>query len=166
MIEYYHTIENEINLENLNHERLNLKRVWSNSKNPLSKDEIDDFLKTAKIFWEYRNLNIENELNTDFQSQIITYMNQNYRNISQSMRNLIEIKLIELKKFLEKGINLYCHFDEMALKILYIAKYNTKLALFFIYKNLNPFIEGKYFKNNLIIYNMLFVSKITFIFLC
>ena len=141
MNEYYNKIENELNLDDFDNERKNTRKVWSNSKNPLSNEEIEIYLKTAKIFWDYRNLNIENELNNDFQDEIILYINEN-KTINNSKRNTIESKLIELKKFVEKGVNLNCHFDEMALKILHISKYKIKMALFFLYKSINPFIEG------------------------
>jgi len=144
MQEYYYKIENEINLDEVVYERKNIRRVWSCSKNPLTQEELNNYLNIAKIFWNYRNLNIENELNTDFQDDIIKYINNN-KSISNSKKNLVENKLNEIRKFLERGINLNCHFDEMALKILYIAKYNVDLALFFLYKNFNPFIEGKFY---------------------
>lgn len=141
--EYYNKIETEINLDDLAHERKNIRRVWSNCKNPLNDNEIDYYLKIAKIFWNYRNLNIENEINSDFQDEIIKFMNNNNKILSNSKRNAVESKMNEIKKFIEKGIGLNCHFDEIALKILHIAKYNVNLALFFLYKNFNPYLEGR-----------------------
>lgn len=140
--DYYNKIENEINLDEVVHERQNIRRVWSNSKNPLKEEEIENYLRVGKIFWNYRNMNVENEINSDFQDEIIKFMNTNNKIISNSKRNTIENKLNEIRKFLEKGVHLNCHFDEIALKTLHIAKYNINLALFFLYKNFNPYLEG------------------------
>jgi len=140
--EYYNMIENEINLDDVVYERQNIRKVWSNAKNPLKSEEINNYLKIGKIFWNYRNINLENELHSDFNEEIIKFMNNN-KNISTSKRNIIENKLNEIKKFLDKGVNLNYHFDEIALKILYIARYDVNLALFFLYKNFNPYLEGK-----------------------
>ncbi len=142
MNDYYNKIESEINLDEVVHERQNIRRVWSNSKNPLKESEIIHYLRIGKYFWNYRNLNVENDIHSDFHEEIIKFMDSNNKIISNSKRNSVEAKLSEITKFLEKGINLNCHFDEIALKILHIAKYNVNLALYFLYNNFNPYLEG------------------------
>ena len=64
--EYTDKYEKQINFDEEEYERSQLKQVWSVSKNPFSKEEIDKYLRTARLFWNYRNLNLENELCADY----------------------------------------------------------------------------------------------------
>jgi hypothetical protein len=146
MEEYYDKIENEMNLDEVDYERSDLKKVWSAEKNPLSEEELRKYLNTARIFWEYRNLNIENELCADFFIDLDDYIKENKIHYL-SKGSLIREKVEGLKKFLKMGINLNTHFDEMAMKILHICRYKTKIALLFLFKGINPYIEGKFEKN-------------------
>ncbi len=142
MEEYYDRIENFINFEDEEYERQDMKKVWSVKENPLDDINLRNYLNTARIFWNYRNIYVENELSADFFEDLNTFLNENkiyYSNKGQ----VIQSKITLLKKFLKNGINFNCHFDEIALKILHICKYKTKIALMFLYKQINPFIEGK-----------------------
>jgi len=144
MEEYYDRIENLINFEEEEYERKDMKKVWSIKDNPLEENELNDYLLKARIFWNYRNLNVENELSADFFDDLNIFLNENKTFLSNKGQ-LIQNKIVSLKKFLKNGINFNCHFDEMALKILHICKYKPKIALMFLYKQINPFIEGKFY---------------------
>ncbi len=142
MEEYYDKIENEMNLDEIDYERNDLKKVWSAENNQLSEEDFKKYLCTARIFWEYRNINIENELCADFFIDLDDYLKDNKINcFNKSI--LIREKVESLKNFLKMGINLNTHFDEMAMKILHICKYKTKVALLLLFKGINPYIEGK-----------------------
>jgi hypothetical protein len=143
MDEYYDRIENEINFDEEEYERHDMKKVWSVRDNTLSDRELTEYLNTARIFWNYRNLNVENELSADFFDDLNIFLTENKMYCSNKGQ-LIQNKVILLKKFLKNGINFNCHFDEMAMKILHICKYKTKIALMFLYKQINPFIEGMF----------------------
>ena len=60
----------------------------------------------------------------------------------------------ELKELVRRGIDLNCHYDEMSLKMLYLCNYKMKVALFLLYKQLNPFIEEveEGFKSDVLIF--------------
>jgi hypothetical protein len=141
MDEYYDKIENEINLDEVDYERHEMKKVWSCEDNPFNDEQLDNYLNTARIFWDYRNLNIENELCADFFTDLEEYIKDNKINFFNK-GHIISNKVELLKKFLKRGVNLTTHFDEMALKILHICQYKQKVALLFLLKGFNPFIEG------------------------
>jgi len=110
---------------------------------------IEEYLRKARIFWTYRNLNIENELCADFFVDLEVYLKENQ--ICMNNRGeIINNKINFLKNFLKNGIHLNCSFDEMALKILHISNYKPKIALLFLFKGWNPFIEEveESFKND------------------
>jgi hypothetical protein len=141
MSEYYNRIENEINFDEDEYERSELTKVWSRI-NPLSKKEIDEYLSRARIFWDYRNIYCENELSADFFDDLSIFMNEN-KLFQSNKGQLIQEKISTLKIFLKNGIHFNCYFDEIALKILHICNYKTKIALLFLSRKTNPFIEGK-----------------------
>jgi hypothetical protein len=142
MEEYYDRIENDINFEEVDYERADMRKVFSGRETSLSEIEIQQYLNKARIFWNYRNLNVENELCADFFEDLNTFFKENKISFN-SQAQILNNKINFLKTFLKNGIHLNCHFDEMALKILHICKYKTKIALFFLFKQINPFIEGK-----------------------
>jgi len=133
------------------YERQSLRMVY-NSSNKLNSETIDNYLKDARFFWNYRNLNIENETSGNFFHFLEDFkrFNQSYLKLSIYHKNQIEKKIEQLKKFITFGISLDSHFEEMALKILHISKYKTKIALFFLFKGINPFLdeEVENFKSN------------------
>jgi hypothetical protein len=150
--EYTDKYEKEINFDEEEYERNQLKQVWSVSKNPFSKEEIDKYLKTARLFWNYRNLNLENELCADYYEECEKIMKK--KNISDKLKKKILKLMKELKELVRRGIDLNCHYDEMSLKMLYLCNYKMKVALFFLYKQLNPFIEEveEGFKSDVLIF--------------
>ncbi len=107
----------------------------------MSNNEIDEYLYKARIFWTYRNLNIENELCADFYEHLQKLTKEN-KSFIFNKEQVVQDKIDFLNNFLKNGIHLNCHFDEMALKILHISNYNIKIALLFLLKGMNPFIEG------------------------
>jgi hypothetical protein len=141
MDEYFDKIENEINLDEVDYERADMKKVWSADTNNLTEEEIGEYLRTARIFWEYRNLNIENELCADFFNDLDDYIKENKIHFFNK-GSMIREKTEALKKFLKMGVHLNTHFDEMALKILHICQYKQKVALLFLFKGINPYVEG------------------------
>ena len=150
--EYTDKYEKEINFDEEEYERNQLKQVWSVSKNPFSKEEIDKYLKTARLFWNYRNLNLENELCADYYEECEKIMKK--KNISDKLKKKILKLMKELKELVRRGIDLNCHYDEMSLKMLYLCNYKMKVALFLLYKQLNPFIEEveEGFKSDVLIF--------------
>ena len=150
--EFTEKYEKEINFDEEEYERNQLKQVWSVSKNPFSKEEIDKYLKTARLFWNYRNLNLENELCADYYEECEKIMKK--KNISDKLKKKILKLMKELKELVRRGIDLNCHYDEMSLKMLYLCNYKMKVALFLLYKQLNPFIEEveEGFKSDVLIF--------------
>ena len=150
--EYTDKYEKQINFDEEEYERNQLKQVWSVSKNPFSKEEIDKYLRTARLFWNYRNLNLENELCADYYEECEKIMKK--KNISDKLKGKIIKLMKELKELVRRGIDLNCHYDEMSLKMLYLCNYKMKVALFFLYKQLNPFIEEieEGFKSDVLIF--------------
>ena len=150
--EYTDKYEKEINFDEEEYERNQLKQVWSVSKNPFSKEEIDKYLKTARLFWNYRNFNLENELCADYYEECEKIMKK--QNISDKLKKKIIKLMKELKELVRRGIDLNCHYDEMSLKMLYLCNYKMKVALFLLYKQLNPFIEEieEGFKSDVLIF--------------
>lgn len=139
MYEFTDKYENKINFEEEEHERNDLIQVWSVEKNPLSSEELDKYIRTARLFWNYRNIHIEEDLCADFFHECEQKMKS--KKIASKLKNKI-IKLIkELKELIKRGIDLNSHYDEMSLRILHLCKYKTNVALIFLYKGLNPFIE-------------------------
>ena len=135
-------IENEVNEDEIDYERHDMKKVWSNIENPFSEKEIDQYLKNARLFWNYRNIGLEQELFSIYFNELKTYLKEN-KELFIKKAKIVQEKIDDLKYYLNQGIHLNNHFDEMALKILYICKFKQKVALIFIYKGFNPFIEGK-----------------------
>ena len=150
--EFTEKYEKEINFDEEEYERNQLKQVWSVSKNPFSKEEIDKYLKTARLFWNYRNFNLENELCADYYEECEKIMKK--QNISDKLKKKIIKLMKELKELVRRGIDLNCHYDEMSLKMLYLCNFKMKVALFFLYKQLNPFIEEieEGFKSDVLIF--------------
>lgn len=144
MDEYYDKIENKVNEDDVEYERNELKKIWSNDQNPLSEKKIEEFLNVSRMFWNYNNLNIENELCSDFFNDLEEFIKDKKLNLMNKRKN-INFKIESLKLFLKKGINLSTHCDEISLKILHICNYKVKVALLFLLKGFNPFIEGKFF---------------------
>ena len=137
--EYKEKYENEINFDEEEYERNQLKQIWSVSKNPYSKQQIDKYLRTARLFWNYRNFNLENELCCDYFDECEKIMKK--KEISEKLKRKIMKLMKELRELIRRGIDLNCHYDEMSLKMLHLCNYKMKVALFFLYKQLNPFIE-------------------------
>ena len=137
--EFTEKYENEIDFDEEEYERNQLKQVWSVSKNPFSKDEIDKYLRTARLFWNYRNFNIENELCGDYFEECEKIMKK--KSISEKLKKKIIKLMKELKELIRRGVDLNCHYDEMSLKMLYLCNYKMNVALLFLFKQLNPFIE-------------------------
>ncbi len=63
------------------------------------------------------------------------------KKIVPKLKNKIMKLIKELKELIKRGINLNSHYDEMSLRVLHLCKYKTNIALLFLYKGLNPFIE-------------------------
>jgi len=126
--------------------------VYSSS-NKLSIEEIDKFIRNARFFWNYKNLNVENETSGNFFEFLDDFKkyNQSYLKLSNYHKNQIEKKVEQLRKFISFGVNLDSHFEEMALKILHICKYKPNIALLFFFKGINPFVdeEAENFKSNI-----------------
>ena len=137
--EFTDKYENKINFDEEEYERNDLKQVWSVLKNPFKKEEIDKYLNTAKLFWNYRNMFLENELCADFFEECENIMKK--KKISEKLKNKIHQLMRELKELVRRGIDLNCHFDEMCLKMLHLCNYKMNVALLFLYKQFNPFIE-------------------------
>ena len=66
MYEYTDKYENQINFDEEEYERKDLIQVWSMEKNPLSEEELNNYIKTSRLFWNYRNIHIEEDLCSDF----------------------------------------------------------------------------------------------------
>lgn len=159
MYEFTDRYENQINFEDDEYERKQLKQVWSCS-NPLSPEEISSYVKTARLFWNYRNMFLENELCSDFFEECERLMKG--KKMSEKLKERIHKLMTELKGLVRRGVDLNCHYDEMALKMLHICKYKVKVALLFLYKQLNPFVEEaeEGFKNDVFFFQSEIVSII------
>jgi hypothetical protein len=131
--------ENKINFDEEEYERNDLIQVWSVEKNPLSEEELNKYIEKAKLFWNYRNVHIEEDLCSDFFQECEQKMKTT--KISTKLKNKINKLIKELKELVEKGITLDSHYEEMSLRVLHLCKYKTNVALFFLFKGLNPFIE-------------------------
>ena len=139
MYEFIEKYENKINFDEEEYERNDLIQVWSKENNPLSEDELNKYLNTARMFWNYSNVHIEEDLCADFFQECESKMKG--KKIGTKLKNKI-LKLIkELKELIKRGINLNSHYDEMSLRVLHLCKYKTNIALLFLYKGLNPFVE-------------------------
>ena len=150
--EFKNKYETQINFDEEEYERNQLKQVWSVSKNPFSKEEINKYLNTARLFWNYRNFNLENELCCDYFDECEKIMKK--KEISEKLKRKIMKLMKELRELIRRGIDLNCHYDEMSLKMLHLCNYKMKVALFFLYKQLNPFIEEveEGFKSDVLIF--------------
>ena len=82
---------------------------------------------------------IEEELCKDFFEECEKIMKK--KKMSDKFKGKINQLMKELKQLVRRGVDLNCHFDEMSLKILHLCGYKMKVALFFLLKQLNPFIE-------------------------
>ena len=139
MYEFIEKYENKINFDEEEYERNDLIQVWSKENNPLSEDELNKYLNTARMFWNYSNVHIEEDLCADFFQECDSKMKG--KKIGTKLKNKI-LKLIkELKELIKRGISLNSHYDEMSLRVLHLCKYKTNIALLFLYKGLNPFVE-------------------------
>ncbi len=139
MYEFTDKYENKINFEEEEYERNDLVQVWSVEKNPLTEEELNNYINTARLFWNYRNIHIEEDLCADFFQECEQKMKN--EKIVQKLKTKISKLIKELKELIKRGINLNSHYDEMSLRILHLCKYKTNVALLFLYKGLNPFIE-------------------------
>ncbi len=139
MYEFTDKYENKINFEEEEYERNDLVQVWSVEKNPLSEEELNNYINTARLFWNYRNIHIEEDLCSDFFQECEQKMKN--KKIVPKLKNKITKLIKELKELIKRGINLNSHYDEMSLRVLHLCKYKTNVALLFLYKGLNPFIE-------------------------
>ena len=139
MYEFTDKYENKINFDEEEYERNDLIQVWSKENNPLTEEELNKYIETAKIFWNYRNVHIEEDLCADFFQECETKMKS--KKIVPKLKNKITKLIKELKELIKRGINLNSHYDEMSLRVLHLCKYKTNIALLFLYKGLNPFIE-------------------------
>ena len=137
--EFYEKIQKNINQDVSEYERASMRKVWS--CNRLSNMEIEEYIKTCRLFWNYRNFLLESDTCFDFYKLVKTYKKERLR-LSNNQKLIIGYKIRNLKDFVNYGITLNNHFEEMCLKILNICKFSTKKAVFFIFKNINPFIEG------------------------
>lgn len=139
MYEFTEKYENRINFDEEEYERNDLIQVWSKENNPLTEEELNKYIETAKLFWNYRNVHIEEDLCADFFHECDTKMKS--KKIVPKLKNKIMKLIKELKELIKTGINLNSHYDEMSLRVLHLCKYKTNIALLFLYKGLNPFIE-------------------------
>ena len=139
MYEFTDKYENKINFEEEEYERNDLVQVWSVEKNPLSKEELNNYINTARLFWNYRNIHIEEDLCADFFQECEQKMKN--KKILPKLKGKITKLIKELKELIKRGITLNSHYDEMSLRVLHLCKYKTNVALLFLYKGLNPFIE-------------------------
>ena len=139
MYEFTDKYENKINFDEEEYERNDLVQVWSVEKNPLSEEELNNYMNTAKLFWNYRNIHIEEDLCADFFQECEQKMKN--KKILPKLKNKITKLIKELKELIKRGISLNSHYDEMSLRVLHLCKYKTNVALLFLYKGLNPFIE-------------------------
>ena len=139
MYEFTDKYENKINFDEEEYERKDLIQVWSVEKNPLSEEELNNYINTARLFWNYRNIHIEEDLCSDFFQECEQKMKN--KKIVPKLKNKITKLIKELKELIKRGINLNSHYDEMSLRVLHLCKYKTNIALLFLYKGLNPFIE-------------------------
>ena len=139
MYEFTDKYENKINFDEEEYERNDLIQVWSKENNPLSEEELNKYIETAKIFWNYRNVHIEEDLCADFFNECEAKMKS--KKIVPKLKNKITKLIKELKELIKRGINLNSHYDEMSLRVLHLCKYKTNIALLFLYKGFNPFIE-------------------------
>ena len=139
MYEFTDKYENKINFEEEEYERNDLVQVWSVEKNPLSEEELNNYINTARLFWNYRNIHIEEDLCADFFLECEQKMKN--KKILPKLKNKITKLIKELKELIKRGISLNSHYDEMSLRVLHLCKYKTNVALLFLYKGLNPFIE-------------------------
>ena len=139
MYEFTDKYENKINFEEEEYERNDLVQVWSMEKNPLTEEELNNYINTARLFWNYRNIHIEEDLCADFFQECEQKMKN--KKILPKLKNKITKLIKELKELIKRGINLNSHYDEMSLRVLHLCKYKTNVALLFLYKGLNPFIE-------------------------
>ena len=160
MYEFTDKYENKLNFDEEEYERGQLKQVWSSIQNPLSEEEINEYVKTARLFWTYRNMFLENELCADFFEECDKLMKG--KKMSDKLKERIHQLIDELKGLVRRGVDLNCHYDEMALKMLHMCGYKTKVALLFLYKQLNPFIEEaeEGFKNDVLFFQSEIVSII------
>ena len=139
MYEFTDKYENKINFEEEEYERNDLVQVWSVEKNPLSEEDLNNYLNIARLFWNYKNVHIEEDLCADFFHECEQKMKT--KKIPPKLKNKITKLIKELEELIKRGINLNSHYDEMSLRILHLCKYKTNVALLFLYKGLNPFIE-------------------------
>ena len=106
--------------------------------NELSDEVINQYLKDAMFFWNYREYNLENSFCSDFMEYI--------HDIKKETNDFETIKMIDndisiIKSFIKNGLTMNNHFTEMALKILHLCNYSVKKAIYLIYKEINPFLE-------------------------
>jgi len=139
MYEFTEKYENKINFDEEEYERNDLIQVWSQEKNPLTTEELNNYIEKARMFWNYQNVHIEEDLCADFFHECELKMKS--KKIMPKLKNKIMKLIKELKELIKKGINLNSHYDEMSLRVLHLCKYKTNIALLFLYKGLNPFIE-------------------------
>ncbi len=139
MYEFTDKYENKINFDEEEYERNDLVQVWSVEKNSLSEEELNNYINTARLFWNYRNIHIEEDLCADFFQECELKMKN--KKIMPKLKNKITKLIKELKELIKRGISLNSHYDEMSLRVLHLCKYKTNVALLFLYKGLNPFIE-------------------------
>lgn len=161
MYEFQERYTNQIAFDDDEYERNDLKQVYSCSDNPLSQEQINDYLKQARNFWSYRNMYLEDQLCADFFKECNNLMDK--QKIADKLKKKIERLMKELKNLVRRGVDLKCHYDEMALKMLHLCKYKQKVALFFLSKELNPFVEEveEGFKNDVQFFQGEIVSIIT-----
>ena len=141
--EFTNKIENNVNFKEEVHEMGDLKKIWSKSENTLTENELNNYKQPARLFWKYKNPHLEEDSCTDFFNYCDRKIKEKNkeRKINESLRKKINTLIEELKKIVARGINLYSHCDEISLKMLHLCKYKTNVALFCLYKGLNPFIE-------------------------
>ena len=139
MYEFTDKYESKINFEEEEYERNDLVQVWSTINNPLTEEELNNYINTSRLFWNYKNIHIEEDLCADFFQECEKKMKN--KKIQTKLKNKITKLIKELKELIKRGINLNSHYDEMSLRVLHLCKYKTNVALLFLYKGLNPFIE-------------------------
>lgn len=113
------------------------RKVWD-SENKLSDDELQQYLRDARFFWDYKKENLENELCTEFFEYFKDITKDNN---DKDFIKLSKDQINNLMGFVKFGKRLNNHFEEMAMKILHLTEYSTKKALYFLFKRMNPFVE-------------------------
>lgn len=136
---YFHkNNENEVKIVDA-FENSKPNKIFNGINCPLTPSQIDNYLKNAFFFWNYRNIDVENELCSEYYKYYDEYISK--ADDDDEFLDQLEFKHLCVKNLVEYGICLNNHFEEMALKILHLTNYSIKKALFFLFRSINPYLE-------------------------